>query len=50
MNNAARTVIVLGMLLFLSPVSAGAGPGYDPSAEPQRSYAAIDVILYQTSW
>jgi hypothetical protein len=38
--------------LFWSPF-AGAEPGRgrpDLSSEPKRSYAAIDVIMYQTSW
>ena len=46
------SLIVLGLVLLWS-VTASAEPGRgrpELSAEPQRSYGSIDVILYQTSW
>ena len=45
-------LVLIGIALFWSMIAA-AEPGRgrpDPSAEPQRSYGAIDVIMYQTSW
>jgi len=45
-------LVLIGIALFWSTIAA-AEPGRgrpDPSAEPQRSYGAIDVIMYQTSW
>jgi len=52
MKKALRPILVLGMLLaWSSVVTAEPGRGRpDLSAEPQRSYGSIDVILYQTSW
>ena len=43
---------LIGIALFWSTIAA-AEPGRgrsDVSAEPKRSYGAIDVIMYQTSW
>ena len=52
MKSAIRPIVVLCMLLIVSAVAA-AEPGRgrpDQTAQPRRSYGAIDVILYQTSW
>lgn len=43
------SAIFLGMVLVLSSVVA-AGQRAGTEGEPKRSYGAIDVILYQTSW
>jgi hypothetical protein len=44
-------VLVCVALFWSSPAFADPGRGgTDPSAEPKRSYGAIEVILYQTNW
>jgi hypothetical protein len=52
MKKAAKPILVLCMLLaWSSVVTAEPGRGRpELSAEPQRSYGSIDVILYQTGW
>ena len=40
-------VICLALGLSVAAMAALKGP---VSGEPNRAYAAIDVILYQTSW
>ena len=45
-------LVLIGIALFWSTIAA-AEPGRGrpgPPAEPKRSYAAIDVVMYQTSW
>jgi glutaredoxin len=42
-------LIVLAALIIWSPLPA-AGQSRGLQGEPKRSYGAIDVILYQTSW
>jgi len=41
--------ILLGILLNWS-LAAVAGPRGPVEGEPKRSYGAIEVIMYQTSW
>jgi hypothetical protein len=41
--------ILFGIVLSWSSVAA-AGPRGPIKGEPNKSYGAIDVILYQTSW
>ncbi len=51
-KNLAKPVlplIVIAALAAWSPLPA-AGQSRSLQREPQRSYGAIDVILYQTSW
>jgi len=45
-------LVLIGIALFWSPLAV-AEPGRgrtNLSPEPKRSYASIDVIMYQTSW
>jgi mycoredoxin len=42
-------VVLIGGMLFRSPAAFAEQPA-EISGEPTRSYGAIDVILYQTSW
>jgi hypothetical protein len=46
--------VMLAMALFVSALiwssTAAAGQGGGLTGEPKRSYGAIDVIMYQTSW
>ncbi len=41
-----KALLLAGMIILYSAQASA-----DPSAgEPKRSYGAIDVIMYQTSW
>jgi hypothetical protein len=46
--------VMLAMALFGSALiwssTTAAGQGGGLTGEPKRSYGAIDVIMYQTSW
>ena len=45
----AVSAIALCMLLSGASVAA-AGPRGPVEGEPKKSYGAVDVIMYQTSW
>ncbi len=51
-KNLAKPLLPLLVLAALSiwPPVPAAGQARNLQREPQRSYGAIDVILYQTSW
>jgi hypothetical protein len=51
-NNIKRSLsfALLGLVIFAAVAGSPAGGAEAFPGEPQRSYAAIDVILYQTGW
>lgn len=43
-------LLLTGMVLFSGHVFAAPGKSAVPDKEPARSYGAVDVVLYETSW
>jgi hypothetical protein len=48
MKHLAASIVLCIVLAWTT--AATAGPRGSIEVEPKRSYGAIDVIMYQTSW